>query len=136
MTFPRSPYIYRKLKRLDWLKTFNGNEIRALVFLQEISNTRDIVTKFSAGDRANMCVFVGVARKTLSVVLRALEEKRTIVMLNRNELVVHPDYYILKETKLKRHRVDLFDSVYARKHPAPGVNIKKTFIVRTKTKYE
>lgn len=104
----------------EWFKRFSALEIRTMVYLNEIRDPKERVSRLTTSGRLSLCSFAVLSRSSFYRVLRSLEKKHGIIKLNMDELIVNPSFFFRGGTINLRREISQFYTLYNERY---GTNI-------------
>jgi DNA-binding MarR family transcriptional regulator len=111
----------RTTDTLAWVKEFTGKELQMLMVLNHMENLQTQTVTLTPLTRKEIQEFFDIGKSTLSGMLTQMEEKRFLLKLSNNDLLLNPGFFYKGESKDVLKRIQEFNKVYDERRGNPEI---------------
>jgi len=97
---------------LEWLDDLTGLEVKLLMYLTEIEDLKTKITNLGTTFRQKLMKRLDIKANTLVKYLKALEDKKYLIRLSSNELILKPSAFYKGHSKEVAPRIAAFELMY------------------------
>jgi hypothetical protein len=115
--------MHRTTEGVEWVIEFQGKELQMLIVLNHFENVKTKIVNLSPLVRKELLSIFKITKSTLSNLFKNMEEKKQLLRLTSNDILLNPSYFYKGSSADIKHRIEEFHVEYDKKK-----NLQKTDI--------
>ena len=108
--------MHRSTEGIEWVIEFQGREIQMLMVLNHFENIKSKIVNLSPLLRKELMDKFKITKSTLSTLFKQMEDKKQLLRLTSNDILLNPSYFYKGSSSDLRLRIDQFKIEYDKKN--------------------
>lgn len=107
--------MHRTTEGVEWVVEFQGKELQMLIVLNHFENVKTKIVNLSPLVRKELLSIFKITKSTLSNLFKNMENKRQLLRLTSNDILLNPSYFYKGSSADIKSRIEEFNIEYDKK---------------------